>query len=369
MIAEANTLDVFLSDRCNMACRNCCVALNKGPAHRLAWEPLRAALDLFLDRVLAPGGKTVLFAGGEPLLDPELILKAAGHLRRRRQGGGPPLEARVYTNGTLLTPELYARLSGEGVSVTVSLDGGPLTNDRYRRFASAARGSAYAAVWKRLAALPRAGLGLNVVLRPDGLEHLLGEIQAFHEQGFLSVDLWVDYFSVWDAPSLLTLADFFSGLKDYYVSQTGERIPFDIPMLRHVVLNARARAGGRAWWEACGKLVLGADGSFYACEGSLAAPYGRDVAPRIGDPQSGVDWGKRQAYLEGAGAAVEALGARERWQHVCPRVYYRVAEESGVRLAPLIENLHRVSDVYCAGLMTIVGALRGNAAFRAAYLE
>ncbi|TBR25578.1 radical SAM protein, partial [bacterium] len=302
MIAQANTLDVFLSDRCNMACRNCCVALNEGPAHRLAWEPLRAALDLFLDRVLAPGEKTVLFAGGEPLLYPELLLQAAGHLRLRRAAGGPPVAALVYTNGTLLTAELFGRLRDAGVQVTVSLDGGPRTNDRYRRFASPSRGSAYEAVWGRIRGLPRRGLGLNVVLRPDGLEHLLGEVRAFHEEGFKSIDLWVDYFSSWDEAGLGALARFFAGLKDYYAARTADAIPFDIPMLRHAVLNARARAGGRAWWEECGKLVLGADGAFYACEGSLAVPYGRAADQRIGEPASGVDWGKRQAYLERAGA-------------------------------------------------------------------
>ena len=368
MTASANTLDVFLTDRCNMACRNCCVALNRGPAHRLGWDSLRAALDLFLDRVLAGGDKTVLFAGGEPLLSPDLVLKAAEHVRKRRSAGGPPVAVQVFTNGTLLTPALFGRLREAGVSVTVSLDGGPRTNDRYRRFASAARGSAYEAVWARLAALPREGLGLNVVLRPDGLEHLLGEVRAFHEAGFASIDLWVDYFSSWDEAGLAALARFFAGLKEYYVARTGARIPFDIPMLRHAVLNARARAGGRAWWEACGKLVLGADGSFYACEGSLAVPYGQAADQRIGEPGGGVDWGKRDAYMARAGAALEALGARERWQHVCPRVYFRVAEQSGAELAPLLDNLHRVSDVYCGGLMTLVGALRGNPAFRAAYL-
>lgn len=368
MIAQANTLDVFLTDRCNMSCRNCCVAMNKGPAHRLRWEPLRAALDLFLDRVLSKGGKTVLFAGGEPLLDPELVLRSAAHLRRRQRSGGRPVEVLLHTNGTLLTPELFARLREADVQVTVSLDGGPRTNDRYRRFASAARGSAYQAVWKRVSGLPREGLGLNVVLRPDGLEHLLGEVQEFHRTGFKDIDLWIDYFSAWDEAGLVALARFFAGLKDYYVAHTAEAIPFDIPMLRHVVLNARARATGRAWWEQCEKLVLGADGSFYACEGSIAVPYGQASEQRIGEPERGVDWEKRQAYMARAGAALEALGARERWQHVCPRVYFRVAEQSGRTLGPLLDNLHAVSEVYCGGLMTLVGALRGNAAFRKAYL-
>lgn len=369
MIARANTLDVFLTDRCNMACRGCCAATNKGPAHRLSWEPLRAALDLFLDRVLAPAGKSVIFAGGEPLLEPELLLKAAEHLQGRRRAGGPPVTAQVFTNGTLLTPELFARLRGAGASVTVSLDGGPLTNDLYRRFSSAARGSAYDAVWSRVAELPRGGLGLNVVLRPDGLKHLLSEVRAFHERGFGAIDLWVDYFAAWDDAALGGLARFFAGLKEHYLAHTADRIAFDIPMFRHVVHAARARAVGRAWWQECGKLVLGADGSFYACEGCLAAPYGVEAGQRIGDPVGGVDWEKRAACLERTDAALAGIGARNRWQHVCPRLYVRVAEQLGREVAPLIENLHRVSEVYCAGLMTIVGALRGNAAFRAAYLE
>lgn len=368
MAAQANTLDVFLTDRCNMACSNCCVAMNRGPAHRLGWDALRRALDLFLDRVLAPGEKTVLFAGGEPLLDPSLVLRAADHLAARRRGGAPRVTTLVHTNGTLITPALFAALRERGVQVTVSLDGGPRTNDRYRRFASAARGSAYEAVWARLSALPREGLGVNVVLRPDGLEHLLAEIRGFHEAGLKSIDLWVDYFSQWDEAGIGALAKFFSGLKEYYAARCGDSLPFDIPMLRHAVLNARAVAAGRAWWRDCGKLVLGADGRFYACEGSLAVPYGGAADARIGEPGGAVDWDKRAAFMARADAGLAALGAETRWQHVCPRVYARVAELSGRALAPLIDNLHRVSDVYCGGLMTLVGALKGNAAFRAAYL-
>lgn len=368
MAVQANTLDVFLTDRCNMACRNCCVAMNRGPAHRLGWEALRAALDLFLDRVLAPGGKTVLFAGGEPLLDPSLVLRAAEHLEARRRGGAPRVTTLVHTNGTLLTPELFAALRERGVQVTVSLDGGAHTNDRYRRFASAARGSAFEAVWARLSALPREGLGVNVVVRPDGLEHLLGELRAFHEAGLRSIDLWVDYFSEWDEAALGALAKFFAGLKEFYVPLWRGGVPFEIPMLRHALLNARALAAGQAWWRECGKLVLGADGRFYACEGSLAVPYGGAADARIGTPGGTVDWEKRALAMARADARLAPLGAERRWQHVCPRVYARVAELSGRELGPLIENLHRVSEVYCGGLMTLVGALKENAAFRAAYL-
>jgi uncharacterized protein len=98
---------------------------------------------------------TLILHGGEPLLaGPELI---AGLVcaARSEAGSGVQVNAKVQTNGIGLD-DSYLRLFRElGVQVGVSLDGGPESHDRHRRFPSG-RGSHEAVA-----------AGLNRLTRPD----------------------------------------------------------------------------------------------------------------------------------------------------------------------------------------------------------
>ncbi|MBI2362328.1 MAG: hypothetical protein HYV15_02960 [Elusimicrobia bacterium] len=149
------------------------------------------------------------------------------------------------------------------------------------------------------------------------------------------------------------MARFFIELRAWCRSEFGGALPFEVPMAGHAMLNARALSAGSAWWRRCDKLVLGPDGSFYDCEGCLAFPPEEVSGHRIGTGSSGVDWGARAAYMDRAASALDSHGAGRRWQHVCPRVYFRVAEQSKAPLEPLLENLHRVSEVFCGGFAAL----------------
>ena len=353
------TLDIFLNNRCNLACTNCCVHLAKAPGEgrRIRWDDLRAGIDYFLESVPSALPKTVLFAGGEPLLDAPLLLRAAEHVRSRSAAGPEPVIL-LFTNGTLLEPALYERLRALRVRVFVSLDGRAASNDRYRRFRAASGRSVFGEVSRRLAGLPRDALAVNCVVRPEMVPELLGDLRWFHSQGIRTLDLWLDYFSQWNDGDIAALARFFLDLKAWCRRDFGGALPFEVPMARHARRNALDMAGGRSWWRTCDKLVLGPDGSFYDCEGCLAFPEGEIGGHRIGSGMSGVDWAARSAYMDRAAGALDALGAGARWQHVCPRVYFRVAEQQNAPLAPLLDNLHRVSEVFCGGFASLSRAAR-----------
>ncbi|MBI5594627.1 MAG: 4Fe-4S cluster-binding domain-containing protein [Elusimicrobia bacterium] len=351
------TLDVFLNNRCNLACVNCCVAVAKKPGEgrRISWDDLRGGIDYFLDDVPAPLPKTVLFAGGEPLLDAPLLLRAVEHIRAKAAPGPEPV-IMVFTNGTLLEPGLYERLRRERVRVFVSLDGRAASNDRYRRFRSGPPRSVFDAVSRRLEGLPRDALAVNMVVRPEMLPELLGDLRWFHAQGIKTLDVWLDYFSQWSESDIARLARFFVDLKAWCRSEFGGALPFEVPMSSHALLNARALSVRTAWWRRCDKLVLGPDGSFYDCEGCLAFRPEEVAGHRIGSGSTGVDWAARGAYMDRAAAVLDSHGAGARWQHVCPRVYYRVAEQTAAPLGPLLENLHRVSEVFCGGFAALARA-------------
>ncbi|PIP82937.1 MAG: hypothetical protein COR54_12220, partial [Elusimicrobia bacterium CG22_combo_CG10-13_8_21_14_all_63_91] len=130
-------MEVFVTNRCNMACTNCCVNTSQHAdgSMRLEWPDLRAAVDLFMDPAQVPyrGQKTILFAGGETLFEYPLILKAVEYAQKFPR---PPV-FEVYTNGTVVRPEWIRELRRWDVTVIFSLDGDKRGHDAMRKFSRA----------------------------------------------------------------------------------------------------------------------------------------------------------------------------------------------------------------------------------------
>lgn len=109
--------------RCNLACIHCYAAAGNGHfPGELTTDEGKALL-----RDLAEFGvPVVLLSGGEPLIRPD-ILELAEYAR------GLGLRITFSTNGTLITPEIAARLKSLGVGyVGISLDGVDETHDYFR---------------------------------------------------------------------------------------------------------------------------------------------------------------------------------------------------------------------------------------------
>jgi radical SAM protein with 4Fe4S-binding SPASM domain len=113
---------------CNLRCVHCYASADAEPAP----DELTTAEGLtLLDDLARFGVPAVLFSGGEPLARPDLF-----ELLRHAQALGLP--ATLSTNGTLITPQVAARLAELGLRyVGVSLDGGPATHNKLRGAADA----------------------------------------------------------------------------------------------------------------------------------------------------------------------------------------------------------------------------------------
>jgi len=138
--------------RCNLRCVHCYsgsrdIAYPDELSHE---EGLR-----LLDDLADFGAPVALFSGGEPLMRPdifELIRRATSRKMR----------AVVSTNGTLITPDVAARLKDAGLSyVGISLDGLEPTNDRFRGV-KGAFGLALQGVRNCLAAGVKVGLRFTI---------------------------------------------------------------------------------------------------------------------------------------------------------------------------------------------------------------
>lgn len=111
-------LELVLSSRCNLGCSYC--YQNAHGTARLCWETLRVALDLLLES--SSRQLEVVFLGGEPLLEMDLIRRAIAHVgsRHRRQ---QRVHFSLSTNGLLLDREAARFLARHRVKVQLSFDG------------------------------------------------------------------------------------------------------------------------------------------------------------------------------------------------------------------------------------------------------
>ena len=101
------------TNKCNLTCKHCYQdARPDACAHELATDEARTLID----QIAAAGFKIMIFSGGEPLMRPDIYDLVA-------YAASKGLRPVFGTNGTLITPEVAARLKQAGAcAMGISLD-------------------------------------------------------------------------------------------------------------------------------------------------------------------------------------------------------------------------------------------------------
>ncbi len=133
-LTEPVSLSLNVAQACNLSCSYCYADEGRfgGSARMMDPDVALAAID----RLLAgAGGRrvTVGFIGGEPFLNRRLIHQCVEYARGRSRALNVPVGFSVTTNATLLTAADLELMRRNGFSVSVSLDGVGVVNDRHRR--------------------------------------------------------------------------------------------------------------------------------------------------------------------------------------------------------------------------------------------
>jgi uncharacterized protein len=133
-LAEPVALSLNVAQACNLSCSYCYADEGRfgGSARMMEPAVALAAIDRLLEG--ARGRRvTVGFIGGEPFLNRRLIYRCVEHASERGRELKTPVGFSITTNATLLTPADLDLMRGNGFSVSVSLDGVGVLNDRHRR--------------------------------------------------------------------------------------------------------------------------------------------------------------------------------------------------------------------------------------------
>lgn len=132
-----DVLFMLLTDACNLACTYCFINGSKPDGYRnsmMSVVTARASIDAF-ERWKAPEGeKSVVFYGGEPLLNMSVFVATLEHLERKIKEGAfsSDVDRILITNGTLIDEETARLIVRHKVFPYVSIDGPPELHNRQR---------------------------------------------------------------------------------------------------------------------------------------------------------------------------------------------------------------------------------------------
>ncbi len=364
------SLDLYLTNRCELDCRYCFVRRNgvNGPDRTLSAEGILRAVDEFSAPSGAAGGAVNLL-GGEPLLEYPLLRRVIETIRARHGAGR---EISLFTNGLHLDDEKMSFFSAQAVDVILSLDGEASSNDVCRIFRKQPRRSAGQVVLSAvdgLSAAHRALVSANMVVAPETAGALAANFAFLSALGLRSVTMTFDFFRrAWEPASIRTLAVSLRALeKCVRSSYAGTAAPVSIAWLKD--LDEQARFHSRRppyWWERCPKVILGHDGRYYPCYAFTGGDDAIKEKFAIGDIASGVDWAKRSRHQESARRYVLARADGGVFR-TCPMGAYFHSTLRKRDPAPLLREYASLSGRLNRTMESLLKRMAGNASFRKAH--
>lgn len=136
-------LTVYVTEACNFDC-SYCFQRQHTRARTMDFDTSRRLIDWYVEQ--ASGEAEVLsytFFGGEPLLEFELIVRTVEYGLEKAARSGKRIEFGATSNGSLFSRQVASFWKKHGLSLLLSVDGAPASQDR-RRARNGRAGSALA---------------------------------------------------------------------------------------------------------------------------------------------------------------------------------------------------------------------------------
>lgn len=276
-----------LTHDCNLRCGYCYTGAKiKAPMSR---EIAEAGVQLVVQLAKEQGipNVEIVFFGGEPLLEKELVF----HIAKcsREWGCGLHFSYKMSTNGTLLTEALMRELAQNDIFVSLSLDGQPATHDEQRP--NCGGKSSYHLVERAIPILLKYIPCANVtcVTTPASAPLLAENVDWIFNRGFRYITTTLDYSANWTPDDMKALEKSYRQLarwyeekmrrhERFYLSSFDERIRTHTRPPIHPA--ERCVAGSR-------QLAIAPDGEIYPCITFVTTA--RHPAFLLGHVQEGLD--------------------------------------------------------------------------------
>ena len=313
-------LTLHLTNNCNLNCSYCFV--ERGP-EIMTRDIAFAAVKLAMENVSATG---LLFYGGEPLLERNLIYDIVDYTKSIRKETGHTFYYKTTTNGTLLDDE-FLRFSSE-VNLTIGFShDGPAQDDC--RLTPEGEGTA-ALLEEKIPLLLKYqpyAVGMSV-MNPSTIHKTAGAVKFMFEKGFRYICLNLNYSRTapWTRKSFTVLEGEYKKLAELYIEWTKSEekfylSPFDMKILSHL-------KGEKYNEDRCRLAInqpsVAPDGKFY-----FSSKYLGNPAFEVGDVFSGINSERQKALSEKISIPPEPCrkcAIRTRCNYTCDSLISKDAE-------------------------------------------
>jgi len=282
-------LTLHVTNQCNLSCKYCFV--KRGP-ERMTRKVAFAAVKMGMGDKNTSG---LLFYGGEPLLEKELIYDVVAYAKKITKKTGHIFYYKITTNGVLLDEDFIRFANEANMSIGLSCDG-PAQD--YCRSSNDGIG-ALADLEKKISLLlthqPYA-MGLSVI-DPTTVDKATEVVKYLFEKGFRYIHMGVNYSKTvaWTKERLLILRDEYNKIAKMYIDWTRAEnkfyfSSFDMKILSH--LKGEKYNIDRSLMN-MNQPSVAPDGKIYTVSKHLNNPIFE-----IGDVISGIDKKKHKAIYE-----------------------------------------------------------------------
>jgi uncharacterized protein len=294
-------LELMVTHGCNMACRYCYGSVGFDPSQSapylygsttvgMSFDVAKRGIDFLFEASGPQKELSIVFFGGEPLLELPLIERIVPYVRRKEKDTGKSVDLSLSTNGLLLTDAAVNFLVANKIGCQVSIDGPPELHDANRQLPNG-RGShdlILPGIRRLIAARPgrvpaRVTVSRESVDLPSIMDHLL-------RLGFGSIHIEP---VIGAAGNLRIVPEDVEqikrqneGLAVFLVSEVRKGRYFNYSNLVKFIRQTRVVRERLAHYCGAGRtyFALSQNGDFYPCHRFV----GMD-AYRMGDPSRGID--------------------------------------------------------------------------------
>src|SRR5262245_15719065 len=362
------SISLAVAAKCNLGCTYCYAEQGSfaRATNNMSFGVAKAAIDGLVGEAHRGDAVRLVFLGGEPFVNREVLYEATRYAGRRAAAAGVRVAFSITTNATLMTPDDTAFLDAHGFAVTISMDGVGDAHDRLRPYKGG--GGTYRRVVERAKLLlSRPARSCHVAARvsvtPNNLA-LHATLVEFARLGFDSIQFAPVLSSPtsrgeMDAAELQKMLDEMIACGRLFEQQLADDVI--LPFANMISTLRRIHQGARDEYP-CGTggsyLGMSADGRFYACP-----RFVDDQDAGMGDVKSGLDPGKQSDWLAarnvrfqepcrscwarhlcGGGCHYEVINRGRTacdyirgWLHYCLGAYVRLLERNPSRLREVLE--------------------------------
>jgi len=203
-----------LTHQCNLRCTYCYtgeklnIPMSKAIADKGIDFVFKEARENGIEKLL------IMFFGGEPLIEKELLLHIADRFLKEK--GKMEVNFQMSTNGTLLTPALLDELLQRRIFISLSIDGSPEVTDRQRLNAAGKGTSTQIEKAGQLLLNRNPATNVTCVITPESAPVVEESVDWIYKQGFRYITLTLDYSGTWTVEDMEQLKTAYQKLAHWY---------------------------------------------------------------------------------------------------------------------------------------------------------